>query len=231
MNGTSVASHVKDHFSVSVNRSACLEPYRFAINRLPVTPCQPVRMASSWACVVVVLIAESLLAASSASGLRPTMGEGNQSLPLALSPPRGGGGGAGGGGGTVAEGHVDSLDKPALRPQRGGVPTNTLPAGGTLNAGEGLVSTNGKCSFDMQGDGNLVHYCGGRAVWDSNTRGNNRATMQRDGNLVLYDNGNNVVKWASNTNGNTNCKLTVQNDGNAVIYCNGKAAWSSRGWR
>ena len=40
----------------------------------------------------------------------------------------------------------------------------------------------------MQGDGNLVEYVGGRALWASDTAGDpgGYLAMQGDGNLVLY---------------------------------------------
>jgi hypothetical protein len=51
-----------------------------------------------------------------------------------------------------------------------------------------------------QGDGNVVAYADGRAVWSTGTSGRatTRLIMQGDGNLVLYAPGNAI--WASNTN-------------------------------
>ena len=59
----------------------------------------------------------------------------------------------------------------------------------------------------MQGDGNLVEYQGSKALWASNTAGDNGATvtMQGDGNLVIYLNG--TPKWASNTAGHAGAYL------------------------
>jgi hypothetical protein len=50
-----------------------------------------------------------------------------------------------------------------------------------------------------QGDGNVVAYADGRAVWATGTAGRitTRLIMQSDGNLVLYGPG--TVVWASNT--------------------------------
>lgn len=53
----------------------------------------------------------------------------------------------------------------------------------------------------FQGDGNLVTYGGGRAIWASNTSGRqgNHFEVQSDGNLVIYR--NTTAVWASNTAG------------------------------
>jgi surface antigen len=53
----------------------------------------------------------------------------------------------------------------------------------------------------FQGDGNLVTYGGGRAIWASGTagRGADRFVIQSDGNLVIYR--GSTPLWASNTAG------------------------------
>ena len=55
----------------------------------------------------------------------------------------------------------------------------------------------------FQGDGNLVTYGGGRAIWASNTagRGGDHFEVQSDGNLVIYR--GSTPLWASNTVGQT----------------------------
>ena len=60
------------------------------------------------------------------------------------------------------------------------------------------------------------------------TGGANHLDMQTDGNLVLYS-ANNIVQWATNTNGTgSSNKACMQTDGNLVVY-NGanKALWQS----
>ena len=107
---------------------------------------------------------------------------------------------------------------------------DTMTAGQMLYAGQSIKSQNGKFTFVMQGDGNLVLYrAEGRALWASGTNGKRVAVcaMQGDGNLVLYEAGPHA-DWASNTNGNPGSKLVVQDDGNVVIYrANGTAAWAT----
>jgi hypothetical protein len=105
-----------------------------------------------------------------------------------------------------------------------------LPAGATLFDGQSLVSSNGRFSLDMQGDGNLVLYGAGLVLWDSGTGGDvpDQAVMQSDGNLVIYRAERPV--WSSGTEQTARgmYTLTVQDDGNAVIYSPaGKALWNT----
>jgi hypothetical protein len=68
----------------------------------------------------------------------------------------------------------------------------------------------------MQGDGNLVLYSGGSALWASNTVGTGQyANMQDDGNLVVY--GPNGAPWASNTAGKGSSVLVVTDDGHIQV--------------
>jgi hypothetical protein len=109
------------------------------------------------------------------------------------------------------------------------VPCGTLATGQALAAGQSLASCNGDYALAMQGDGNLVLYQNGTALWASNTGGSatDKAAMQGDGNLVLYTSSGSAV-WNSRTNGNNGADLVVQNDGNAVIYSSsGKALWDT----
>jgi hypothetical protein len=64
---------------------------------------------------------------------------------------------------------------------------NLLP-GQQLNPGQSKVSCDGRFTLVMQGDGNLVLYQQGRALWNTQTngRGGHHAVMQSDGNFVLY---------------------------------------------
>ena len=102
---------------------------------------------------------------------------------------------------------------------------DTLRNGTTLTAGEKLSSRSHTFDLIMQGDGNLVLYQGSKALWYSNTAGDNGAsvTMQGDGNLVIYLNG--VAKWSSNTVGFSRDYLRLQNDNNLVIYQGDHPVW------
>jgi hypothetical protein len=99
----------------------------------------------------------------------------------------------------------------------------------SLTANQSLASCNGGFTLIMQGDGNLVLYQSGTALWASNTVGSgaDEAIMQGDGNFVLYTSSGSPV-WASGTAGNAGAYLDVQNDGNVVIYSSsGSALWST----
>jgi hypothetical protein len=97
-----------------------------------------------------------------------------------------------------------------------GTSVSTLYAGQTLNAGQQLWSPNGADEVAMQGDGNLVVYRGGTALWATYTSGDNHVTMQGDGNLVVYSAGG-VAQWNSGTSG-SNFYAIIQEDSNFVIY-------------
>ena len=105
----------------------------------------------------------------------------------------------------------------------------TLTANQQLDANQSLVSCDGDYNLIMQGDGNLVLYQSGTALWASNTAGTaaDEAIMQGDGNFVVYSSSGSAL-WASGTNGNSGAYLEVQNDGNVVIYsAAGAALWST----
>jgi hypothetical protein len=88
-----------------------------------------------------------------------------------------------------------------------------------LTAGQSITSNNGRLTLVLQGDGNLVLYAGGVALWSPDAHGNPAqvAKMQTDGNFVLYD-GQVQPLWASDTAGHPGSLLKVQDDGNVVIY-------------
>ncbi len=77
----------------------------------------------------------------------------------------------------------------------------------------------------MQGDGNLVLYKGGSALWSSGTYGNDGASavMQGDGNLVVYYGG--AAVWSSSTAGFQGASLKLQDDSNLVIYQGSHPIW------
>ena len=120
-----------------------------------------------------------------------------------------------------------------------GPPTLGLPPGpsgcGALQPGEGLAqgtavtSCDGRFTFTLQTDGNLVLYqAGAGALWASGTNGTNTYAliMQGDGNLVLYS-PYGAARWASGTDGHGGATLAVQDDGNVVIYDNGNPIWAT----
>jgi len=97
-----------------------------------------------------------------------------------------------------------------------GTSVSTLYAGQTLSAGQELWSPNGAYEVVMQGDGNLVLYHNGSALWATYSSGNNHLSMQTDGNLVVY-NSSDVAQWSSGTSG-SNFYAVIQADSNFVIY-------------
>ncbi len=97
-----------------------------------------------------------------------------------------------------------------------------------LGPGETASSCDGRFDLVMQGDGNLVLYMQGKALWASGTDGQDgyAMVMQGDGNLVLYSPYQKAL-WNTGTQGHGGADLAIQNDGNLVVYQNGKALWAS----
>ena len=100
----------------------------------------------------------------------------------------------------------------------------TLPQGSSVTAGSLLLA--------MQGDGNLVLYQGGAALWNSGSGGQNcgsnscTAVFQGDGNLVVY-NGSRAL-WNSQTGGfGTRLVLVNQTPHMAIVANTQSAVWSS----
>ncbi|MGK5674309.1 LamG-like jellyroll fold domain-containing protein [Micromonospora sp. URMC 106] len=135
------------------------------------------------------------------------------------------------GSGTFVRGDVDEV-----RAFQGAVPdptrlfhgTDTLTTGQRLTAGQYLWSRLDNHRLIMQGDGNLVQYDKGVAVWASNTQGNPGAfvQMQTDGNLVIYR-ADGAALWSTRTHGTDARLLAVQNDGNLVLYAlDGRVIWA-----
>ena len=77
------------------------------------------------------------------------------------------------------------------------------PDGTVLEIGSKLISASGQYFLDMQIDGNVVLFCGDRAIWDTGTNGipiKDGLYFQGDGNIVLYRTDGKAV-WASMSNG------------------------------
>ncbi|MEN9377181.1 MAG: hypothetical protein RL710_2338, partial [Pseudomonadota bacterium] len=107
---------------------------------------------------------------------------------------------------------------------------DTLSANQSLYVNQKLTSSDGKYSFNMQSDGNLVlRNSGGTALWASGSSGSsgNRLTMQGDGNLVLYTKSGSSV-WKTATSGSKAVKVVMQTDGNLVMRTStGAAVWAT----
>jgi hypothetical protein len=118
-------------------------------------------------------------------------------------------------------GEFPDCEPPPPNPDKG----STLAAGGTLTEGDYLESDGGEYKLIMQGDGNLVLYHEGKALWSSETGGNpgSYAVMQGEGNLVVYD--GSTATWNSSTWGFSGAYLVLQNEGNLVVYQDGHPLW------
>ena len=113
----------------------------------------------------------------------------------------------------------------AKRPQ-----TGVLGTGQTLGSGESLESANCLYTLSMQGDGNLVEYTAGRALWATGTNSANggRAVMQTDGNLVVYSS-TDIALWSSGTGGHSgNTSLVLTPDALLVVQGPSGALWTNR---
>lgn len=99
------------------------------------------------------------------------------------------------------------------------LPGTHITPGGSLAVGEYRLI--------HQGDGNVVLYHRGRAVWATHQRGN-ELIFQDDGNLVLYRYGRPM--WSTGTAGQGGTRVVLQQtDGNLVMYDDntGRAVWST----
>ena len=118
----------------------------------------------------------------------------------------------------------------------GTTPTAPAPTGdcgvfeGTvvLEANQSLGSCDGRFDLVLQGDGNLVLYQAGWALWHTSTHGNSGAwaAFQEDGNLVVYSAWDTPL-WSSESHGHWGAELAVQDDGNLVIYDGSTAVWAT----
>jgi hypothetical protein len=99
----------------------------------------------------------------------------------------------------------------------------------SIYPGQSLETTDRKRKLVLQGDGNLVLYSSGTAIWASGTNGKNVAelAMQPDGNLVLYSPSHAPI-WNTKTGRKGSAFLALQGDGNLVLYSYaGKVLWAT----
>jgi len=95
-----------------------------------------------------------------------------------------------------------------------------------LAPGESIKAENGEITLLMQRDGNLVLYCaGGTPVWHSNTwyweTESRSLVIKNTGDMKVVDK-NQIERWSSNTEGNTEgVTLVAQDDNNLVLYTRG----------
>ncbi|MDQ2839234.1 MAG: hypothetical protein M3Y89_17790 [Actinomycetota bacterium] len=126
--------------------------------------------------------------------------------------------------GFATSGLLSLLGVSTTPPASAAIPAATLTQGQSLASGQSLVSPDGRLSFIMQGDGNLVLYGPSGPLWSSRSQGPGAsAVLQGDGNLVVYAGG--VPRFASRTRGSD--QLTVQSDGNVVIYGPSGPLWAT----
>ena len=131
---------------------------------------------------------------------------------------------------AAAKGAPTPPPAPAPTPAGG---ADRLAPGGSLRAGEHLVSASGAARLEMQAsDGNLVLY-GGRgasAVWSSNTTGNPGAHLDfrgGDGNLVLFDRATARTLWSSGPLSGAAASVVLQDDCNLVTMdASGGVLWA-----
>jgi hypothetical protein len=104
---------------------------------------------------------------------------------------------------------------------------STLTSGQRLDRGQWLRSSDGRYTFHMQGDGNLVLYNpSGRAIWATNVAGD-YLILHGDGNLIVH-NWAGAHIWSANRANSRANRLVVQNDGNVVLYTpSGQAVWAT----
>lgn len=108
----------------------------------------------------------------------------------------------------------------AVRPHDAGADPNPPRAEPLLQSGEELSPNESRSAFDRrfrfvyQGDGNLVLYSGGQALWASRTNGQRAylVAMQGDGNLVVYARATAPV-FSTATHGNAGAALYILENG------------------
>lgn len=126
--------------------------------------------------------------------------------------------------------NLDSLDVEANAAAAANVSGDNLLVDQELTTNQRITSNNGKNYLVLQGDGNLVVYASGTAVWATGTNGKGavRLRLQGDGNLVLRNAAGSAL-WSSGTNGTGGARLTMQDDGNLVLRnASGASVWSTK---
>ena len=100
---------------------------------------------------------------------------------------------------------------------------DVLRPGDAMRPGDSVWSHEGRFELVYQGDGNLVLYRQGDALWSSGTDGSQAGlvVMQHDGNLVIYDANDHPVWSNDGSFGYAGAWLIVQDDGNVVVYSDG----------
>jgi YD repeat-containing protein len=102
-----------------------------------------------------------------------------------------------------------------------------MQAGEVLIPQQQLVSADGRFTFQLQPDGNLVLRFGSTLLWLSNTYGQPALALTlTNGNMVLTSPSGGVL-WQSNTAGYPAAILTLQNDGNLVLKNGATTIWQT----
>ncbi|MDQ0045676.1 LysM peptidoglycan-binding domain-containing protein [Variovorax boronicumulans] len=107
----------------------------------------------------------------------------------------------------------------------------SLVPGQTLALGQSIYSADGRYTFTLQSNGNLVvldRHDNNQVLWNSQTVGSGATSFvfQADGNLVLS--GPNGTIWNAGTNAKGGVNLVMQGDGNLVLYTSaGAAVWTT----
>ena len=101
----------------------------------------------------------------------------------------------------------------------------TVPGGVEIAPGSALK--NGAHKFALQGDGHLVLYSGGRAIWSSGARMDS-LHVQRDGKLIGRLRGWAVFEAGKAGPVATNVRLSMQSDRNVVLYRGRSALWHTK---
>jgi len=109
------------------------------------------------------------------------------------------------------------------------VPTDFLPAGERLVAGQKLLSHSRRVELAFQ-NGNLRLSYRNHLLWEAGTATSTLLVMQPDRNVVLYDSSMKPT-WETNTLGEGDAgKLIIQDDCNLVLYQGTQPLWHTETW-
>jgi hypothetical protein len=125
---------------------------------------------------------------------------------------------------TYCHAHPNPPDNPSAS-------GDDIQPGEALYGDQSLTSQDGRFTFVMQGDGNLVLYrnSDGAPLWHSGTHGNPGAycILFEDGEMSIFTSQREVL-WYLPFLDSPGSYLLVQNDGNVVIYRpNGTPVWAT----